>query len=534
MFITHDDRSCDPAYAAIVAESQTALKSLDYVYVKQKDGRTWLAQVIQPNLFLPMMGADSLSPTLVHGLKLSQTHKNVRSVANIYWFKILYLGEITSGTIRDSGSRPAPGAEVLTPELKELCAYLNIPVFNDSKTKPNAIGTIVNLSDYSLCLSPDIFRMHIGVFGSNGCGKSNTGANLIYQATYNNMCALVHDVKPDYYRMREPNSDPRVAHLWPDLARFNLGPRGIEKLHGIGFYGMCDINAVDTIIGLNASDFTGEELAGLLFHNRNENLQYEAFADVFMTVQQNKGEGGAFSLEDVLKLVGTLNPQQINQGTKLAILQKAHKRKPVWLDAIGRMIGAGSTLRKVEPFNIERLAEAGKVILVSYDAAVSDKDYATVVSYFLRTTQNMCAKGRFPAGCKGMVQFIDEAHRLFDNESLHQNMLINRFNRVMREGRSKDHAVCMMIQNVDRIPIGVMNNINSRLVMKQNAKKMAELATDNFPGEGYSTQALHLGTGQALVKFAESNFVLKAQMAPSPFELLRSDNRPGAQRNNLL
>jgi hypothetical protein len=534
MFITHDDRNCDPAYGAIVTESQTELKSLDYVYVRQKDTRTWLAQVVQPNLFLPMMGADSLSPTLVHGLKLSQTHKNVRSVANIYWFKLLYLGEITDGNIRDTGSRPAPGSEGLIPDIEELCGYLNIPAFNDSESKPNAIGTIVNLNNYSLCLNPDIFRMHVGVFGSNGSGKTNTGANLIYQATYNDMCALVHDVKPDYYRMREPNADPRVEHLWTSLARFHLSPRGIPQAHVIGFYGMCDIEAVDTIIGLHASDFTGEELAGLLFHNRNENLQYEAFADVFMTVKQGRGDGATFSLADVLTVVSGLKPDQINQSTKGAILQKAPKRKPVWLDAIGRMIGAGSTMKRVEPFNIGSLAAAGKVILISYDAAVSDKDYAIVVSYFLRTTQNMCAKGRFPSGCKGMVQFIDEAHRLFDNESLHQNMLINRFNRVMREGRSKDHSVCMMIQNVDRIPIGVMNNINTRIVMKQNNKKMADLATDNFPGEGFETQALHLGTGQALVKFAESNFVLKAHMAPSPFELLRSDNRAASRKDEWL
>ena len=59
--------------------------------------------------------------------------------------------------------------------------------------------------------------------------------------------------------------------------------------------------------------------------------------------------------------------------------------------------------------------------------------------------------------------------------------------------------------------------------MRQNSRNEADYATQTM-GRDFSVRALELGTGHALVKMFESHLVVPAQMAPSPFELMRSDN----------
>jgi len=67
-----------------------------------------------------------------------------------------------------------------------------------------------------------------------------------------------------------------------------------------------------------------------------------------------------------------------------------------------------------------------------------------------------------------------------------------------------------------------MNNLNTKIVMRQNSKTEAEAATQTM-GKDFAVQAMRLGTGHALVSLHESRAVVLAQMAPSPYELMRPD-----------
>ncbi|MCI0659542.1 MAG: hypothetical protein L0220_00555 [Acidobacteria bacterium] len=118
---------------------------------------------------------------------------------------------------------------------------------------------------------------------------------------------------------------------------------------------------------------------------------------------------------------------------------------------------------------------------------------------------------------------VDEAHRVFDNESRHSGRLARSFERVMREGRSVDHSIILSLQNASQIPHRVMNNLNTKIVMRQNSKEEADAATQTM-GKEFATQSMRLGTGQALVSLHESRAVVLAQMSPSPYELMRNDN----------
>src|SRR5262249_1106397 len=185
--------------------------------------------------------------------------------------------------------------------------------------------------------------------------------------------------------------------------------------------------------------------------------------------------------------------------------------------------------RQVVAFDLERLVEPGRVLVIDY-ARVEDHSYAVLLSYFLREGQRY-RKPR-PGGPTalrpGLVQLVDEAHRLFDNRSRHGPALAAAFERVMREGRSADHSILLSLQNASQIPHRVMNNLNTRIVMRQNSKAEAEAATETM-GRDFAAQALRGGTGHALVPLPESRAAVLGQMAPSPYELMRQDNTEAAR-----
>ena len=185
-----------------------------------------------------------------------------------------------------------------------------------------------------------------------------------------------------------------------------------------------------------------------------------------------------------------------------------------WLDAVGKEATDGG--KKVVKFDFQ--VNRGRILVIDY-SQMDDSSYALLLSYVLQD----CQRKRSSRKGVGIVQMVDEAHRIFDNESRHSDTLASLFNRIMREGRTFDHSVVLSLQNASQIPRLVMNNLNTNIVMRQNSRNEADYATQTM-GRDFSVRALELGTGHALVKMFESHLVVPAQMAPSPFELMRSDN----------
>ena len=234
-----------------------------------------------------------------------------------------------------------------------------------------------------------------------------------------------------------------------------------------------------------------------------------------------------YSLDDILNVVRNrmgqnINPvDQINRSTGNTILRKVQSRKAEmsWLDVVGKTTIAQKKVVKFD-FQVNR----GRILVIDY-SQMDDSSYALLLSYVLQD----CQKKRSSREGVGIVQMVDEAHRIFDNESRHSDTLASLFNRIMREGRTFDHSVILSLQNASQIPQVVLNNLNTNIVMRQNSRNEADYATQTM-GRDFSARALELGTGHALVKMFESHLVVPVQMAPSPFELMRSDNT-GANNN---
>jgi hypothetical protein len=551
MLILHDRPSADLSHANAIAKIDEGFALFDYVRIDEADGDSWIGQIVQPNQNISTVG-DPLDPTILHGLELMQRNANVQSVESVQVFDILILGEYDqdAGQLLTPRLRPLPGAKVERLSSAEVAAIIELPRqekhADDSR---NVIGELLNAEDVVLCVDGNKFNYHIMVAGGTGSGKSNVAANLILQGTQYGKCVLVHDAKPDYGLIDRANTDSRVGRIWPRFERFGLQPRGAKNVIRIGFHGKCDPSLVDEVVGFRSCDFNAGMLAGLFFPGSStpEQNAYEGFAMAAFALRQEIDQGNrkGFTLDDILTEVdrrdadnGNVAPRDaIHHLTAVSIARKVGSRRASypWLDAVDKQVSGGTqgrfrsgtldkdSQRKVSGFSLDSVVEAGRVIVLNYQD-MDEGSYAVLVSYFLKQCQTYRRKAVSAGQLErpGIVQLVDEAHRIFDNESRHGGSLGNAFERVMREGRSVDHSIILSLQNASQIPPRVMNNLNTKIVMRQNGRVEADAATQTM-GKEFAVQAMRLGTGHALVSMHESRAIVLVQMAPSPFELLRSD-----------
>src|SRR5207248_7185446 len=230
------------------------------------------------------------------------------------------------------------------------------------------------------------FNYHIMIAGGTGSGKSDVAANLIDQAVKHGKCVLVHDAKPDYGLIRQENSDPRVRAIWERFEDYRLFPHGAADVRRIGFYGKCDPDAVDEVVGFRCSDFHPEMLGGLFFTGAElaEQNGFEGFVGAADALYQRTQleQLRDYTLDLILEEVNRRNAananvslhEAIHELTARSIVRKVAGRRRAypWLDAVGLPLRPeasnrfrGSRLdtgrqRVVTPFNLTGLVAPGR------------------------------------------------------------------------------------------------------------------------------------------------------------------------------
>ena len=541
MLTLHDTQSSDLAHVMALAVLDEGYQNLDYVKISDPERRQWIGQIIEANRNLSVFG-DPLAPAVRHGLELLKLNPEVIATESILVYEILLFGRVEDGQLSLARTRPLPGADVQKMPRDEVIALLGLPKPQINEDSSNVIGLMINAENVPACVEEKIFRHHVMVDGGTGSGKSNVGGNLIEQAVLLEKCVLVHDVKPDYRLIANPNSDPAVERFWPRFKPYKLEPHRLSNIVHIGFHGECDPNEVDQVVGFSASDFSPFFLGSLFFNAEQDVLQYEAFVGVAQRWKEADSRR-RFTVRQIVDEInrmvtpadtrGQARQQQIAPATADAITRKT-SRIPSWLDCVDAVVTGRTTspfdrkpnvTQTVQTFNLNQMAKPGRVILIDYGAVESYATYAVLLGWFLHEAQQFCRRVR---NTIGIVEIIDEANRLFEKGTRHAGLLANSFARAMREGRSKDHSLVLALQNVDEVPNGILQNIHSHIVMRQNNRAIAKRATEVM-GEEFEKEAMRLGTGEALIKLHESRFTVLAQMAPSPFELMRTDNTRSAQ-----
>ena len=523
MITLHDTLAIDLAHVDAMADMSEPFALFDYVHITQQNGQEWIGQIVEPNRNISTVG-ERLAPVILHGLKLMQREEKIRAVESVHVFKIRVMGIYRDDVLLTPQTRPLPGSVVKKLDSRTTIRILSLPEFVKGEEASNAIGMLLNADDIPLTINAHKFNHHIMVSGGTGSGKSNAAANLVYQAVHAGKCVLIHDAKPDYQLIREANTDKAVSNLWGKIGdKYAANPCPAQNVQMVGFKQMCDEQRMNQVLAFRASDFDPAILAGFFFPNKGEELQFENFSDAADKVRGNGDK--PYTVADILDHVQI--DKSLTSANQKAILRKVKTRKKgmPWLDPSDLQGGgylASDTLdgvKKASPFSSD-IIKKGRIIIVDYSGMDDDATYALLLSFFLRSCHRFCRNKKNPCG---VVQLIDEAHRIFDNESPHENALASSFARVMREGRTLDHSIILSLQSASQIPGHVMTNLNSRIVMRQNSFFDARAATETM-GKEYAQRTMSLGTGHALVSMLESRAVVLAQMFPSPYELMRADN----------
>src|SRR5262245_32208901 len=96
MLILHDAPSGDLTHTQAIAEIAEGFALFDYVRIQEAKGRSWIGQIVQPNQNISTVG-NRLDPTILHGLRLMQSHPDAQSVQSVQVFDILILGQYEDG-----------------------------------------------------------------------------------------------------------------------------------------------------------------------------------------------------------------------------------------------------------------------------------------------------------------------------------------------------------------------------------------------------------------------------------------------------
>lgn len=222
MIILHDQSGGDLSHIQAIADIEEGFSLYDYVRIEQPNGESWIGQIVQPNMNVSTVG-ERLSPTILHGLRLMQTHRDIQSVESVQVFDILLLGQYGEGQLLTPRVRPLPGSVVSRLDAGRTIEVIELPHLNyhrDGST--NVIGELLNADQVPLCISVEKYNYHIMIAGGTGSGKSNAAANFIDQALRFNKLVLLHDAKPDYRFVNRANTDPLVNRIWGRFERYNL------------------------------------------------------------------------------------------------------------------------------------------------------------------------------------------------------------------------------------------------------------------------------------------------------------------------
>lgn len=531
LIVTVDEGRSDfnKIWCVALTEADQALELYDYVRI-ESGANAWVGQVTSANFNLSTI-ARSLDPTLLYALELKRKGAKAQLADYTRVWEISLLGQYVSGEASTLRTRPAPGSGITKMGRDATVSFLNLPKLRSFRSGgTNTIGELMNAEDVPLCLNSKIFNHGILIVGGMGSGKSNTGANCVQQAVRHNYVTFMYDVKPDFQQISEPNNDEGVANIWPRFARYKIEPAAAEKMTRVGFYigNHVDYSQYDIVIGFNASNFHPTLLAS--FFSFNDNQEEEFIAAVQAIGEKKK----VYTLDDVIAQLETKrdypNTPDWMRNSIIATLNKIDRRRDSlrYLDSVGTRLAQASNDdlfdimgddRQVRRFSMKDLAQNGGIIHFDCVPFTSDMEtYAVLLSTIINKAHYYKANNRSDA--PKLLHYIDEAHKIFRNRGRFADMLSRAINGGILEGRALNHCFILATQNASDVPVNLLNNLNTQIVLRQNNLEVARAACQTM-GREFAEQSVNLARGQALCHMFESSATVLVRMAPSPYNLIR-------------
>lgn len=446
-------------------------------------------------------------------------YKRDSAVEEAFMYPVALLREVTSGRPEVITLRPQIASIARTATEEEVVRFMALPEANAA----TCIGQIQG-QDVGLYYDSKRLVYHTLLAGSTGAGKSNTGANMLKAGAELGFATVVYDHKPDYQDMEQVNPEVPEDQQWSAaVSRWCLD----ASSNG------------GTQVLVPASAFDPEMLAATLFPYDNERQQredMESTLEIF-SIEQEDRSVSYWTLADWFDWFcgdagASVPPAQVeqklgyvpNKNTLGSMLRKVSRpsRKPSWVDGtnvsprhrereVGWMGRPGS--RRPDWFEpVEELA-AGEVLCIKVNGSEAGRDYGLFLDFMLRQVYN--ARIDPEIECPPVHHFIDEAQDIFCANKGFKEAAERTLSTQIRKGRSKKIAFTVAVQSAESIPSDILNNLNSKIIMRHNS------ATEVKTAIGKATDAqrgmtAQFGPGQALVDLFGSTAVVQGQMRLSP------------------
>lgn len=488
-------------------------------------GRRYFGMVASPQRNLNRTGLSATQETTLTGLEalLEGTYTRESVVEEAFIHAVMLLCDISGGEPEVVTLRSQTSTTWRRATEEEVVRYMSLPEPLD----PTRIGSI-NGTDAGIYIDRKRLVYHTLLAGATGSGKSNCGANIIKAGLSLGFATVVYDHKPDYQDMGKPNGDlPSEQQMTIDARHWKLDTS----------------SAGGQQIYVPASAFTPAALAATLMPFPNENQMredLESSLEIYADMQECEKPGQAWRLCDWYDWLcghggnppeadaaepyfGYKPHKQTYKGMLRRVLRD--NRKPSWVD--GRSVSPAKRERDESSFMRGRSSspsirwfdpvgqlEPGKVLCIKVNGSESGRDYGLFLDFMLRAIYNARVEGQ----CPPVHHFIDEAQDIFNAEKSFKAAAEQTLSAQIRKGRSKSIAYTIAVQSAAAIPTDILNNLNSKVIMRHNDASEVKTAIGKAT-EGQRQQVQHFGPGQALVDMFGSTAVVQGKMLRSPFQL---------------
>lgn len=421
-------------------------------------------------------------------------------------------GEVDSGQLFDTNSRPGPGAAVVQLDDEEVAHLIG-------SRGDMVLGALVGHGTVPLCLdskSKAVLPRNLGIFGTVGSGKSNTCQVLIEEVARAGWAVVVIDVEGEYTAMDEPASGP--IGVGERLNRPAVGVKDFAVYHPASCPGEREGAQGLT---LRLGDFHASVIAELIEASAAERNALFECIDHYLS--RNRARIAVNEREEMQGLVDA-SPGAKLPFTLFQLRERCTERSSrgtAELDYVGlggklmRLMHAQTFDEPGRPaLDVAKLLVPGRVSILDVSAA-SEVVQNLVTADVLRKS---FAYKMLHDDAPPTLVVIEEAHSFISKdrvESLHATLGMLRM--VARRGRKRWLSLAFVSQQPGHLPQEVFELCNTRVVhnLRSQSNLEALRSTAGDVAQSLWDHCPLLGPGEALVSAPQLKRAVVARIRPA-------------------